>query len=49
MKQKGLIRKNAYTDRANGTIIIELRLIGILVYKRTVTLDCIKTVGLKPL
>jgi hypothetical protein len=47
--KKGIIRKDVYLGSTKDIIITEVRFVGILVYKWTVTLDCIKTVGLKPL
>lgn len=42
--KKGLIEKNASINHSIKALVVEYRLIGILVYKRTVSIDCLKSV-----
>ena len=45
--KKGLIRKHTYIDKVNEAYAIEIRVVGILVYKRSVSFDFARNVGLK--
>lgn len=47
MKKKALIEKSSYIS--NECIITDIKCLGVLVYRKKATRDCVAKIGLRPL
>lgn len=47
MKRKALIEKHSYIS--NECIITDIKCLGMLIYRKKATRDCVAKIGLRPL